>query len=57
MIFDFLRKKADKTQSRFVWIDKELTITTDEDFDIDESLTLSDEDKQEFKEQGENKQP
>lgn len=56
MIFDFLRKKAEQNQSRFVWIDKQLTITTDEGFDIEESLTLTDEEKQAFIEQGENKQ-
>lgn len=57
MIFDFLRKKAVKNQSRYLWEDKDITITPDEDFDIDDSLTLSDEDKKAFKEQGENKQP
>ena len=56
MIFDFLRKKAEQNQSRFVWIDKQITITTDADFDIEESLTLTDKEKQEFKALGENKQ-
>lgn len=57
-MFNFLFKRDkldDKRIPRFMWKDKNLDITKDRDFDPNSSLTLSVEEKQEFKERDKNK--